>query len=74
MHEFEAVCLNKKGPFAGRLREGCDWCRGWEDGALGAIDNPNLPTGAYARKAKAKEQIRTEKPPSPKTMRTRPRK
>jgi hypothetical protein len=59
MHEFEALCLNKKGPFAGRLREGGDWCRGWDDGALGAIDNPNLPPGAYADKAKAKAGVKS---------------
>jgi hypothetical protein len=59
MHEFEALCLNKKGPSAGRLREGGDWCRGWEDGTLGAIDNPNLPPGAYADKAKAKTGVKS---------------
>jgi hypothetical protein len=53
-HDFEALCLNKKGPYAGRLRDGGDWCHGWAEGALGAIDDPNLPLGTYAGEATTK--------------------
>jgi hypothetical protein len=50
-HEIQALCLNQKGPFHARYRDAGQWCHTWADGAFGAVDDPDLPPGAYGEAA-----------------------
>ena len=45
---IEAICLNREGPFYSLLCRGDQLCSRWISGHLGAIDDPDLPEGAYA--------------------------
>jgi hypothetical protein len=47
-HSLKALCLNHEGPFYGRFCRGAERCPSWASGHLGAIDDPDLPEGAYA--------------------------
>jgi hypothetical protein len=50
-YEIQALCLNQKGPFHARYRDAGQWCHTWADGADGAVDDPDLPPGAYGEAA-----------------------
>ena len=45
---LEALCLNREGPFYSLFCRGAQRCQTWASGHLGAIDDPDLPEGAYA--------------------------
>ena len=47
-HSLEALCLNREGAFYRRFCRGAERCPSWASGHLGAIDDPDLPEGAYA--------------------------
>ena len=44
----EALCLNREGAFYSLFCRGAQRCQTWASGHLGAIDDPDLPEGAYA--------------------------
>jgi hypothetical protein len=46
---LEALCLNREGPFYSLFCRGTQRCPSWASGHLGAIDDPDLPEGAYAK-------------------------
>jgi hypothetical protein len=46
-HLIEAICLNREGPFYVVFCCGARRCSAWSSGHLGAIDDPDLPDGAY---------------------------
>jgi hypothetical protein len=52
-HSLEALCLNREGPFYRRFCRGAESCPSWASGHLGAIDDPDLPEGAYANQGVA---------------------
>jgi hypothetical protein len=52
-HSLEALCLNREGPFYRRFCRGAERCPSWASGHLGAIDDPDLPEGAYANEGVA---------------------
>jgi hypothetical protein len=52
-HSLEALCLNREGPFYSRFCGGAERCPSWASGHLGAIDDPDLPEGAYANQGVA---------------------
>jgi hypothetical protein len=50
---LEALCLNREGPFYSLFCRGAQRCQTWASGHLGAIDDPDLPEGAYANQGVA---------------------
>lgn len=44
---MEAMCLNEHSPFNSMFVPETNWCLGWAENTDGAIDDLDLPFGAY---------------------------